>query len=95
MTYPLLTLLVLGIFAVYWFLMRKYLPVKPLLSAAVVMLFLTLVFDNLIIATGIVDYDPEKISGIRLGVAPIEDFAYTIVALILVPSLFNFLRSRL
>lgn len=95
MTYPLLTLVVLGIFAIYSFFMKKYLPAKPLIRAAGVMLLLTLVFDNLIIATGIVDYDPEKISGIRLGVAPIEDFAYTIVALILVPSLFNFLRSRL
>jgi lycopene cyclase domain-containing protein len=54
-----------------------------------------LVFDNVIIGTGIVDYDPEKISGVRLGFAPIEDFAYTLVALVLVPSLFNFLRSRL
>lgn len=95
MTYPLLTAVVLGIFALYWLAMRKFLPSRPLVGAAIVMLLLTLVFDNLIIATGIVDYDPDKISGIRLGVAPIEDFAYTLVALILVPSLFNWLRSRL
>lgn len=95
MTYPLLTIVVLGIFAIYYLLMRKFLPTAPLLKAAGVMMLLTLVFDNLIIATGIVDYDPEKISGIRLGVAPIEDFAYTVVALILVPSLFNLLRSKL
>ena len=95
MTYLLLTASVLGILSVYGFLMRKWLPIRPLLRAAVVMLTLTLVFDNVIIGTGIVDYDPEKISGIRLGFAPIEDFAYTLVALVLVPSLFNFLRSRL
>lgn len=95
MTYPLLTAVVLGICGLYWLAMRKFLPSRPLVGAAIVMLLLTLVFDNLIIATGIVDYDPDKISGIRLGVAPIEDFAYTIVALILVPSLFNWLRSRL
>lgn len=95
MTYPLLTLVVLSIFALYYLLMRRFLTTAPLLKAAAVMMLLTLVFDNLIIATGIVDYDPEKIAGIRLGVAPIEDFAYTVVALILVPSLFNLLRSRL
>jgi lycopene cyclase domain-containing protein len=95
MTYPLLTIVVLAIFAIYYFVMKKFLPTAPLLKAAGVMMLLTLVFDNLIIATGIVDYDPEKISGIRLGVAPIEDFAYTVVALILVPSLFNLLRGKL
>lgn len=95
MTYLLLTAAVLGVFAVYALLMRKWLPTRPLFGAAVVMLTLTLIFDNVIIGTGIVDYDPEKISGLRLGFAPIEDFAYTLVALVLVPSLFNFLRSKL
>lgn len=95
MTYILLTISVLSIFAIYTFLMRKWLKLKPMTVAASVMLFLTLVFDNLIIASGIVDYDPEKISGIRLGVAPIEDFAYTLVALVLIPSVFNFLRIKL
>jgi lycopene cyclase domain-containing protein len=59
------------------------------------MLLMTLVFDNLIIASGIVDYDFDKTAGIRLFLAPVEDFAYTLVALVLVPSLFNWLRSRM
>ncbi len=95
MTYLTLTLVVLLMFAIYAVLLRRWLPLSPILKTAAVMLILTLVFDNLIIATGIVDYDPEKISGVRLGVAPIEDFAYTLVALVLVPSVFNFLRARL
>ena len=95
MTYLTLTLVVLLICAIYAVFLRRWLPLSPILKTTAVMLLLTLVFDNLIIATGIVDYDPEKISGIRLGVAPIEDFAYTLVALVLVPSVFNFLRSRL
>jgi len=94
-TYILLTISVLSVFAIYTFLMRRWLKPKPLAVATAVLLLLTLIFDNLIIATGIVDYDPEKISGVRLGVAPIEDFAYTLVALVLVPSVFNFLRIRL
>jgi len=51
----------------------------------VVLLALTAVFDNLIIGFGLVDYDPSLISGIRVGVAPIEDFAYTVLAAVVVP----------
>lgn len=48
------------------------------------MLLTTLVFDNVIIALGIVGYDSEKISGLLLGLAPIEDFAYTVVSVLAV-----------
>lgn len=95
MSYPILTLIVLSLFAVYALLMRAFLPKRPLIQTAAVMLLLTLIFDNVIIATSIVDYDPDKLLGIRLGVAPIEDFAYTLVAIVLVPSLFNWLRAKL
>jgi lycopene cyclase domain-containing protein len=59
------------------------------------MLTLTAIFDNVIIGTGIVAYDQEKISGIMIGLAPIEDFAYTVLALALIPSLFNLFRTKL
>jgi lycopene cyclase domain-containing protein len=94
MTYPELTLLVLGIFAIYTLLMRKRLSLKPLLVAGLVMLTLTLIFDNVIIGTGIVAYDQSLLSGVMLGYAPIEDFAYTLVALVLVPSLFEVFRKK-
>lgn len=48
------------------------------------MLLVTLVFDNVIIGLDIVGYDETKISGILLGLAPIEDFAYTVVAVLAV-----------
>jgi len=48
------------------------------------MLLVTLVFDNIIIGLEIVGYDKSKISGILLGLAPIEDFAYTVVAVLAV-----------
>ena len=53
--------------------------------ALVVMLMMTAIFDNMIIGFGLVDYDPALISGVRIGVAPIEDFAYTVLAMIVVP----------
>ncbi|MBT5089131.1 MAG: lycopene cyclase domain-containing protein [Micrococcales bacterium] len=95
MTYLLLTASVLAAAMIYFFLMRSYIASKPLVAASAVMLLITAIFDNVIIATGIVAYDEAKISGIKIGVAPIEDFAYTVVALLVVPTLFNFFRVRL
>ena len=95
MSYPLLTIVVLGIFAVYAFLMRRWLSLKPLTFAALVMFALTAIFDNVIVGTGIVAYDDDLLLGIKILYAPIEDFAYTAVALVLVPSLFNLFRTKL
>jgi lycopene cyclase domain-containing protein len=94
MSYPMLTAIVLGIFTIYATLIRKQLRARPLFITGVVMLLLTLIFDNVIIGTGIVAYDQSKLSGIMLGFAPIEDFAYTLVALVLTPSLFEFFRKK-
>lgn len=44
-----------------------------------ILILMTAVFDNLIILAGIVSYDESKISGIKILIAPIEDFAYTLV----------------
>jgi lycopene cyclase domain-containing protein len=62
--------------------------------AAIPLLILTAVFDNVLVATGIVGYDPARISGAKIGVAPLEDFAYAIAAVILLPSLWSLLTPR-
>lgn len=43
------------------------------------LMLLTVVFDNLIVLAKIVSYDESKISGFKVLVAPLEDFAYTLV----------------
>lgn len=53
------------------------------------LLVLTAVFDNLIILAGIVGYDSTKLLGLYVGVAPIEDFFYAILAAILIPILWQ------
>jgi len=58
------------------------------------MLVITAIFDNLIIASGIVAYDPSIISGIKIGLVPIEDFGYTVAAALLIPSIWFFLEKR-
>ncbi|WP_243064517.1 lycopene cyclase domain-containing protein [Humibacter sp. RRB41] len=70
-------------------LLRRWLPVAAVgfLSVAV----LTAVFDSLLIVTDIIRYDSTLISGIRIGLAPIEDFSYPLAAAMLVPSLWSLL----
>jgi lycopene cyclase domain-containing protein len=62
--------------------------------SAVVMMTLTAVFDNAIIGTGLVAYDSDLLSGVMVGLAPIEDFAYTAAALMLIPALWHLLERR-
>ncbi len=58
------------------------------------LLAVTVVGDNLIIFFEIVAYDPEKIVGLMIGLAPIEDFAYSVVAAALVPGIWLALERR-
>lgn len=53
------------------------------------LLILTLIFDNLIIWAGIVGYDTSKILGLFVGLAPVEDFFYAILTVIIVPVLWK------
>lgn len=63
--------------------------------AAAVLVVLTAVFDNIMIASDLVEYPEEHLSGLRIGVAPIEDFSYSVCAAFLVPAVFVLLsRSR-
>ena len=61
--------------------------VAAVAGALTLTLLLTAVFDNLMIAAGLFSYDPEHISGLVIGLAPIEDFAYPLAAAILLPAL--------
>ncbi|QIG40316.1 lycopene cyclase domain-containing protein [Microbacterium sp. 4R-513] len=62
--------------------------------AAAVLVVLTAVFDNLMIAAGLFAYPAEHISGLRIGMAPLEDFAYPVCAAFLVPAVFVLLPAR-
>ena len=62
--------------------------------AAGILVLLTAVFDNLMIAAGLFTYPESLISGVRIGLAPIEDFAYPLCAAFLVPAVFTLLPAR-
>ena len=46
------------------------------------------------IGIGLVGYDESKISGLFIGIAPLEDFAYAVAAVLLLPSLWIILGPR-
>lgn len=72
---------------------RRQAPlVIPTILAAVVLLVLTAVFDNVMIAVGLFSYAEDVISGVRIGLAPIEDFAYPVAGALLLPSLWVLLE---
>jgi lycopene cyclase domain-containing protein len=62
--------------------------------AALGVLLLTAVFDNVLVGAGIVGYNATRISGAFVGVAPLEDFSYAIAAALLLPSLWGLLAPR-
>lgn len=84
MTYLGLNLLFVAVVLLASIPVRKQLPWKAIGLATGVLLIATAIFDNLIVGTGIVAYDEELITGIKLGYAPIEDFAYSLVAPLLI-----------
>ena len=97
MTYLLLNTVFLAVVAVLLVmaLRRGRLRVPALLGTLAVLLVMTAVFDNIMIGVGLlVAYDDDLISGIRIGVAPIEDFAYAIAAALALPALWVLLPSR-
>ena len=61
---------------------------------AVVLVVLTAIFDNVMIAADLFTYPEHLISGIRIGLAPIEDFAYPVAAAFLVPAVRTLFAPR-
>lgn len=60
---------------------------RALALAAGTLLALTAVFDNVMIASGLFTYADAHVSGLRIGSAPLEDFAYPLAAVLLLPAL--------
>lgn len=62
---------------------------KSVVLTLVILCVCTALFDSLIIAADIVRYDNEKILGLLIGTAPIEDFFYALLAGILIPAIWR------
>jgi lycopene cyclase domain-containing protein len=66
---------------------------RALALAAGALLVLTAVFDTVMIAAGLFTYAGEHIAGPRVGLAPVEDFAYPLAAVVLLPALWSLLAG--
>jgi lycopene cyclase domain-containing protein len=103
MNYPVLSLIFLAVAALVLLVTlalqtsRRSLLARwwaPVVIAGAVVMTLTAVFDNVMIRAGLIAYAPGTISGLLMGAAPLEDFAYPLAGLMLLPSLWLLLRKR-
>ena len=67
-------------------------PWAPTLIAGGILLVLTVVFDNVMIAVGLMRYAPDAISGLMIGLVPLEDLSYPLATALMLPALWH--RAR-
>lgn len=68
-------------------------PSRAWWRTLIAILLLTAVFDSIIVGLGIVAYDTEKILGVTIGNAPVEDFFYALLACVIVPVIWKGLNK--
>ena len=92
-TYLIINLIVIVVAAVVF---TKWLrrPSKACAVTLLILVLLTAIFDNVIIGAGIVNYNPHKILGVKIGLAPIEDFMYPLLAVIIIPALWRLFGGK-
>lgn len=97
MTYAVLLapLLVAAIVVVAVALRRRRRNWAALGIAAAILLALTIVFDTVMIAVDLFRYDDALLLGPRIGLAPVEDLAYALIALFVVVALWRLLPTRI
>jgi lycopene cyclase domain-containing protein len=96
MTYWLLNLLFLtavAVVALAAMLSKREPRWRAVAITLVGVLIMTAIFDNVMISVGLVGYSESKITGVFVGVAPIEDFAYAVAAVVLLPAIWT-LRGK-
>lgn len=59
-----------------------------------VLVVMTIVFDNLMIAAGLFEFDEDQLVGLMFGRAPVEDLGYPLAVALLLPALWHVLGRR-
>ena len=68
---------------------RRRVAWVPWVAAGAALVALTAAFDNVMIAAGLFGYAKEALVGPAVGLVPLEDFAYPLAAIVLLPSLWH------
>jgi lycopene cyclase domain-containing protein len=76
------------------FVARSLVLDRAVYMTLVILMGFTIVFDSIIILAGIVTYDWDKLLGITIGAAPIEDFFYALLAAFMIPGLWKLFEKR-
>ncbi len=71
-----------------WLIFKKHIkkPTRNWWFTFLALFVLTAIFDNVLVAAGFIAYNPELLLGTYIGLAPIEDFFYTLLACLLIPA---------
>ena len=97
MTYLQLSAVFLGVAAVAGSALVLVARRRPHLGAlgitAIVLVLLTAVFDTVMIAAGLFHYSSAHLIGLHIGLAPLEDFAYPLAGVLLLPAVWTATRA--
>jgi len=91
-SYLIVNLIFIAVAAVVFILLKGTISYKRILIVMAGLLVLTAIFDSILIYFNLFGYASNRILGIYLWLAPVEDFAYPVVAAIMVPLLWE--RSK-
>lgn len=89
LTYITLDIAMLFVVAAVQVVWPQRLAWRPTVAVLIVLLLLTALFDSVIVGEHIVAYNHLKIIGQYIGKAPLEDFAYPVAAVFVVPYLWS------
>ncbi|MBN9644330.1 lycopene cyclase domain-containing protein [Corynebacterium mendelii] len=96
MTYFLLSAPFVVVAGLLWWRARHRMAHQPAVTGLVIaaLTVLTVIFDNLMIAVGLVGYAGEHNSGITIGLMPVEDLTYPLVAALVVTGFWPWKGTR-
>lgn len=73
---------------------RRRAHLLAILATAVGLVALTAVFDSLMIKAGLFSFDGDKLTGLAVGLAPVEDLVYALACALALPAVWVLLRRR-
>jgi len=74
---------------------RSIVPIRYYVVVCLSLIVMTAVFDSMLVHLDIIAYTQSMISGIRIGYAPVEDFAYPILATLIIPFVWEKSKGKL
>lgn len=93
-TYLILNLIFLVVVLGALVVSRSLILNRAVYMTLVILIGFTIIFDSSIVLAGIVAYDWDKLLGITIGAAPVEDFFYALLAAFMIPGLWKLFEKR-